>query len=366
MSPAETPPPPEMPLPPEPPPPQPPPPSPPPPPITEQRIQTLSLLVLAAAAVALVLYWLQAVLVPFVLAVFIALGLAPLINVLTGRARLPRWLAVVVTLLVAVAILGLVGFLITVSANRLAANASTYQAQVRMVIDGFFARVPLGQYGVDPGEILRLPLQAISTVAVAIANAIVTLVSQGVLVLIFLGFLLAGGAERTGSRSGIWGDAASSVKRYIVAKFLLSALTGLMVGLILGVLGIELAMVFGLMAFLLNFIPTIGSIVATLLPLPVVLVSDVSGLTMVMAIALPGAIQVTIGSIIEPKVMGGELDLHPITVLLGLMIWGALWGIVGMLLAAPITAVMKILFEKGELTRPVANLFAGRFDDLHP
>jgi AI-2 transport protein TqsA len=138
------------------------------------------------------------------------------------------------------------------------------------------------------------------------------------------------------------------------------------VGIILSVLDIELAMAFGLMAFLLNFIPSIGSIVSTLLPLPVVLVSpDLSTLTMFLAIALPGALQLVIGNVIEPMVMGDELDLHPVTILLALMIWGTLWGIVGMLLATPITAMMKILLERGERTRPIANLFAGRLDDLN-
>jgi len=119
------------------------------------------------------------------------------------------------------------------------------------------------------------------------------------------------------------------------------------------------------MAFLLNFIPSIGSIVATLLPLPVVLVSpDVSGLTIILALVLPGAVQMFIGNVVEPKVMGDELDLHPVTILLSLMIWGAIWGIVGMLLATPIVAVMKIFFERSELTRPVADLLAGRLDRL--
>jgi len=334
-------------------------------PSADQRIQTVSLFVLATVAVGFVLYWLQAVLVPFVLSVFIALGLSPLIDMLSGRLRLPRWLAVLLTLLVAIALLVLVGFLITVSANRLAANAISYQAQVRTLIDGFLERFPLEQYGINPDEVVRLPLQAISTVAVNIANAIVTLVSQGSVVLIFLGFLLLGGSARTEPVGGIWGEVEFRVKRYIAFKFILSAITGVLVGLILSVLGIDLAMAFGLMAFLLNFIPSIGSIVATLLPLPVVLVSpDVGGVTMVLAILLPGAVQMTIGNVIEPKIMGDGLDLHPVTILLALMIWGALWGIVGMLLATPITAMMRIMLERAELTRPVANLLAGRLDDL--
>ena len=334
-------------------------------PTRDQRIQTVCLFVLATVAVAGALYWLQAVMVPFVLSLFIALGMSPLIDLQTSKLRMPRWLAVVVTLLVAVAFLGLVGVLITTSANGLAANAYTYQAQVRGLIDGLLERLPLEQYGIDPNEFVRLPLQAISTMAVGIANAFVALVSQGSIVLIFLMFLLLGGSATTRPVGGMWAQVESRVKRYIVFKFILSGITGVLVGLILRMLGVDLAGAFGLMAFLLNFIPSIGSIVATLLPLPVVLVSpDVSGLTIILALVLPGAVQMFIGNVVEPKVMGDELDLHPVTILLSLMIWGAIWGIVGMLLATPIVAVMKIFFERSELTRPVADLLAGRLDRL--
>jgi AI-2 transport protein TqsA len=92
----------------------------------------------------------------------------------------------------------------------------------------------------------------------------------------------------------------------------------------------------------------------------------VSFATAVAAIALPGAVQFGIGNVLEPRMMGRSLDLHPVTILLTLMFWGALWGIVGMLLAVPITAIAKLLCEKGELTRPVAELMAGRLDALRP
>jgi AI-2 transport protein TqsA len=282
------------------------------------------------------------------------------------KLRVPRWVAVFLTLVLAVAILTLLGVMLTTSATRLAANAGNYQAQVRSLIDAALARLPMiEQFGFDPDEVIRLPLTTISTVAVGLTNAIVSLVSQGSVVLIFLLFLLLGGSTREAPAGGMWGEAEGRVQRYLVFKFILSGVTGVLVGTILAFLGIDLAMAFGLMAFLLNFIPSIGSIVATLLPLPVVLVSaDISVTTAVLAILLPGAVQMLIGNVIEPKLMGDELDLHPVTILLGLMIWGALWGIVGMLLATPITAVMKIMFEKMELTRPIANLLAGRMDEL--
>jgi AI-2 transport protein TqsA len=200
-------------------------------------------------------------------------------------------------------------------------------------------------------------------------SAIVDLLAQSFLVLIFVVFLLIGGegarsdpAER---REGTWATIVGQVERYIVAKAALSGATGLLVGVVLSLLGVDLALVFGLFAFLLNFIPSIGSIIATLLPLPIVAMSpDVSFGAAVAAIAIPGVVQFSIGSVIEPRVMGESLDLHPVTILVTLMFWGALWGVVGMLLAVPMTAIAKLLFEKSELTQPLAELMAGRLDAL--
>ena len=330
-----------------------------------QRIHTVCLFILATVAIGATLFWLRSVMVPFVLSLFLALGLSPLVDFQTRNLRFPRWLAVVGTLLIAIAILTLVGALITQSARGLAANAGDYQAGVTELINGFLERFPLERFGINPDEAVRLPLQAISTVAVNISGAIIDLVSRGSIVLIFLMFLMLGGSASTAPVGGTWGEVEVRIKRYIAFKAVISAVTGMLVGTVLWVLGVDLATVFGLMAFLLNFIPSIGSAVATLLPLPVVLVSpNLSTAAAVLAIAIPGAIQFAVGNVIEPKIMGDELDLHPVTILLALMIWGALWGIVGMLLAVPITAVMKILMERGELTRPVADLFAGRLDAL--
>ena len=121
-------------------------------------------------------------------------------------------------------------------------------------------------------------------------------------------------------------------------------------------------MIFGLFAFLLNFIPTLGSIIATLLPLPIVVLNpDVSPLTGVLAIALPATVQLVIGNILEPRIMGKSLQLHPIAILMALIVWGMVWGIPGMFLAVPITAVLKIALSRITTTQPIAELLAGRF-----
>ena len=104
-----------------------------------------------------------------------------------------------------------------------------------------------------------------------------------------------------------------------------------------------------------------------LLPIPLVLVDpNFSLASLVMVVALPGAVQMIIGNVVEPKLLGDSLELHPITVLLSLIFWGMLWGLPGMLLAAPITAVLKILLESLELTKPVAKLLEGNISSEAP
>ena len=155
------------------------------------------------------------------------------------------------------------------------------------------------------------------------------------------------------------------IKRFILTKVLVSILTGIFVGVVLTILSVPFSFVFGVLAFLFNFIPSIGSVIATLIPLPVVILNpELAMPTKILAIALPGVIQFSIGNFIEPKLLGRSLDLHPIVILMSLIFFGIIWGFIGMFLATPITAVVRIIFEKIEITKPVAELLAGRVDAL--
>jgi AI-2 transport protein TqsA len=174
-----------------------------------------------------------------------------------------------------------------------------------------------------------------------------------------------GPSGRAPPPDSLWAKIDGPTKRYLFAMGVLSGATGLLVALTLSLLGVDLALLFGLLAFLLNFIPNIGSVIATLLPLPVVIASpDASLTTAALAFAIPGAIQFTIGNLIAPKLLGDSLDLSPVAILLNLIVWGMLWGIVGMLLATPILVTAKILFENYEATRPLARLVSA--SDVQP
>lgn len=197
---------------------------------------------------------------------------------------------------------------------------------------------------------------------------LLNMISSTVLTAIFVGFMLAGRDPYKVSK-GIYAEIDRNVRKYIATKFFISALTGLLVWGCLSMIGMQFASMFGLIAFCLNFIPSIGSIIATLLPIPIAIVQFDSVLMITLAIVLPGAVQMTMGNVIEPKIMGDGLQLHPATILLALAFFGMLWGPVGMLLAAPITASVRIVLMRFKTTQPIGRLMAGTLpeedDHLH-
>ena len=328
----------------------------------EQRIRTVCLLVIAALAVAAALWWFRPVLMPFVLAVFFAVALTPLVDLQVRRFRMPHFLAVVTTLIVALLVLGGVGLLVSASVRQMAASADRYAEHFGQLAEDAAAwfRSATGAPAAPAGEPFNVPAERLGELLLRVADAVMTIVSNGLMMFIFLCFLLFGARTRSGPPGGLWGEIEPAIRKYLIVKILLSAATGILTGLFLWILGIELAMVFGLLAFLLNFIPSVGSITSVLLPLPVAIVDPETGwLTVLAVLILPGGVQLVIGNFIEPRMTGKSCQLHAITVLLALIFWGMLWGIVGMVLATPMTAVIRAMLSKNEITKPFADLMAG-------
>jgi AI-2 transport protein TqsA len=332
----------------------------------EQRVGTICLLTLTTIAVSAALHWLRPVMIPLVLAVFLAIALSPVVEAQVRYFKAPRGLAIVATLLSAFLFLNLIGGFLSVSVRQLVTQIPIYQTQLGRLMHEATASVAFEWLGLD-AEAATAPLSKMVTdnlgvVLLGTTNALLSMLSQGLLVMVFLFFLLLGGGT-PGVTGSVVTEVEASIRRYLVLKTLISAVAGTIVWVVLAVLGVDLAFVFGFFAFLLHYVPSIGAVIATLLPLPVVLVSpDVSPAAAVMAILVPGIAQFIIGNFIDPKLLGDSLDLHPITVLLSLMIWGTLWGTVGMLLAVPLTASIKMLLERAELVSPVAEVLAGRLD----
>jgi AI-2 transport protein TqsA len=324
------------------------------------HVQTVCLLILAFLAAGVGLYLLRPVLVPFVLALFFAACLKPIIDFEMRYLRMPRPLAVVGAIILAAAIITLIGFPLASSIHDMLptfkSRFDTFVVSAGHVLERW--RIPVPDISAWTGNAGSWT-DSISTAFVQAGG----IASRTLLVIVFTLFILLGRPGRKSRPTGVRAEIELRVQRYISQMVLLSAVAGIMVGIVLAVLGVKLAAMFGFLAFLLNFIPTIGSIIATLLPLPVILIdSHMSVAAQVCAIAVPATIQIWLGNIVQPRVLGNALDLHPIVILISLIFWSMIWGPAGAFLATPMTAVLRIVLEKIPATRPLADLLAGRID----
>jgi len=352
----------------------------------EQRIQTGCLLILTALGISGAMYAFSSVLIPFVLAVFLTLCLIPAIDVQMKWLRIPRRTAILTTVLVGCAILVLAALLVTVAANDIVDSKDDYEKQFRALLVRTRGLIPSDWYTGDPNDpnslandpddpnslaghpsepLIRIPTNTVRRVLTDTASSIMGVISNGLLVLIFMIFMVAGKGAYKATAGSLWWEVEIRIKRYVLTMLLTSGVTGVLVGLVLAVLGVRFYWMFGFLAFMLNFIPSIGSIIATLLPLPVAFIDPQLGIvSKVLALAIPGSIQFVIGNLLQPKMMGESLDLHPVVVLLSLIFFGTIWGIIGMFLAVPITAVVMIFLQRFGYTRAIADLAAGKTDVL--
>jgi len=325
-----------------------------------------SLMILATVALAAALLYTRDVMIPFVLAIFITAAVAPLGDFLVTRWRFPNWVAVLVTLLLVLAVLTLLGVVLIVAVQTMIDAASEYSKQVTAMTKQAFTWLSEHNINIDQARITADLEGRLPGLISATAGTVSAIISHGFLVAFFVVFLLVGRHEHY-RRNDIYSDIEDTIRGYITTATAISAMTSVLVGLVLWALGLHMAWLFAFLVFLLCYIPNIGSIIATILPVPVAITQFRDNPWMIVAaIAIPGAIHLTIGNLVAPKMMGKGLELHPVTVLLALAFWGLLWGIVGMVLAMPIVASLRIVLSRFSTTRPLANLLAGELPRKEP
>ncbi|HKX46798.1 MAG TPA: AI-2E family transporter, partial [Planctomycetota bacterium] len=144
------------------------------------------------------------------------------------------------------------------------------------------------------------------------------------------------------------------IQRFLGLKTLVSFATGALCYAALVALEIPYALLFGFLTFALNFIPYFGSIVAGVLPTVTAFAIGATWNTVIIIVVVYIAVNFLIGNIMEPRVMGRELDLSPLVILVSVVVWGSLWGLVGAFLAVPLTATLQIILASSDATRPVA------------
>lgn len=177
---------------------------------------------------------------------------------------------------------------------------------------------------------------------------------------------LAGEAEKEQRIRLLIAKINKDVRKYISIKMLTSSLTGVLSYIFMKFVGVDFAEFWALLIFLLNFIPTIGSIVATIFPSLITLVQFDTFTPFFLVLGGVTAIQICVGNILEPRLMGNSLNLSPLIILLNLSLWGLIWGIPGMFLCVPLLVISVIVFSHVPQTRPLAILLSkdGRISDI--
>ena len=336
--------------------------------MSESGLKTSTNALLSVAALVVVVAGMRAaqpIIVPFLLSVFIAVISAPPLLWLEEH-RLPRPVAM---LIVIIGIIAVVFGLTAVAGPSIGAftrDIPMYQAKLNAQLDGLLAW--LGGMGVsltrerlseiaDPGAVIGLAGDLFNSFGALLANAF--LIFLTVVFILFEASSLpekveriSGDPERSLAR---FRHFTGNLRRYLAIKSLASLGTGAGVTLWLWILGIDYPVLWGMLAFLLNYVPNIGSVIAAV---PAVLLATVQLGAGAAGAAAAGylAINVLVSSIIEPRFMGRGLGLSTLVVFLSLVFWGWVLGPVGMFLSVPLTMTAKIALESRDNTRWIAVL----------
>ncbi len=308
------------------------------------------------------------ILVPFLFAAFLAIISFPAVEWLTGR-RVPLVIAVTLVLLVAVALLGGLGLIVSQSVRSFTANLPVYEARLTEQISqgrtwlersGISVPIPNIEDLVDSTAIFSATGTLVAGLGVLLANVLLSLLSY-VFMLFEAPGLPAKLRHAFGRDSLALADLdvmAGKMKHYLALKAVVSLGTGIPIWLFLTLMGIDYPVLWGLLAFLLNFIPNIGSIIAAVPPTLLAII-QYGPLSAIAVGAFFLAINTVMGNIVEPRIMGQGLGLSTFVVFAALVFWGWVLGAVGMFLAVPLTIMAQIVLASHPQTRGMAVLMGG-------
>lgn len=301
--------------------------------------------------------------VPFLLAIFLAIVFAPP-YIIMKRKGVPASIALV-AMIVGLAILGTLAVtVLKTSLDQFILKLPTYEASLLNQLEGVW--VWLEEKGFEASKdviIENFDPNFVINYAGRLARALSGMLGQAVLIFIIVAFMLveaSGMHHKLHALPGVSKDAIEAleknlqdVRRYVSLKSIMSLLTGSLVVLWLWALGVDNALFMGLLAFFLNFVPTIGSFIAAIPG--VILAFILLGPTMAVVVAIGYVfINVGVSNILEPRYMSEGLGVSPLVIVLSLIFWGWLLGPVGMLLSVPLTMAVKVGLESGSATKPIA------------
>lgn len=336
------------------------------------RLERTAQIAIILSFIGVVIILAKDLLIPIVLAVFVWFIIREIrvaINKIRFlKNRVPRWLGNLLSSVFLFSFFGLVISIVSTNISLLSQKLPIYEANVSQVIqlinDTFhidlFDRFKTYSGNLEFSYLLKMAL-----------NSITSIFGNIIIILIYILFMLLEESGFGVKLKAVYPDIENhtntlkilekidhSVGQYLLLKTLMSLTTGLLSFLALKFIGVDAAFFWAFLIFVLNFIPTIGSLIATLFPAAFSLLQFGELGPAIWILIIIGAIQMVIGNLLEPKVMGNSLNLSPLVVLLALAVWGAFWGITGMILSVPITVILLILFSEFPNTRVIAILLS--------
>ena len=326
-----------------------------------------------AILVVLVFYLLNAgegLLLPLVIAITLWYLINTLASVFAririGVFHFPKPICLMASLLSFIlAIWGLINFLSSTFGDVLDV-ADQYQLNLIMRLQNFPLINLVDFEGQTPTELLGSWINLPSFLG-SLASSFTGILTSGGIILIYTSFLfleqgqlrskigaLVGNPEEEENVQKILKHVRDDIQKYISIKFFTSSMTGILSYTFLRLVEVDFAGVWGLLIFLLNFIPTVGSIIATIFPAMIALAQS-DGYTLFFLVLVGiGVLQICIGNILEPRLMGSSFNLSPIIILLNLGLWNYIWGIPGMFLCVPLLIIITIVLSHFPQTRRIA------------
>lgn len=323
-------------------------------------INNICLMILAGTAATAVLVYTKSILMPFIIALFISTLASALAERLKQKWHVPYTLGLVISFVTFLALAAAAVLFISNSIESFIHGADIYADRLNDSLDWCLGHAQ--KYGVNLNAQFVLENAAklpVFNFVKSLGGTLMSIITNLMLITLFVIFIFMGKA--TTDKPSLVGHIQQQIAFYLMIKIFVSLLAALCTWLVLASVKTELASMLAVLTFVLNFIPNIGPFIATALPMPVLFLQYGFDWRMVLVLVLLTTIHFVIGNILETKWLGKGMDLDPIIVLACLIFWALVWGIMGALLAVPLTAIIKMIFEKNETTRPLANLLAGKY-----
>ncbi|WP_304224591.1 AI-2E family transporter [Gracilinema caldarium] len=319
------------------------------------------------------------VVLPFIVAVLLAFVLDPIVRLLE-KLKIPRVLAIILVIAGIGGGLYLAGLILFSSGKTILSRYPRYEKRFLEIyswIAGLFG-LPYDEHRTFVENLWgQLGFRnSIRDYTLSITNGFIEFLKSLVMVLLFMVFLLLESSHLeekialafenrfSGKIRSIVDAIVDQVSRYLTIKFFVSLATGIFVALGLALLKVDFWLIWGIISFILNFIPTIGSLAAGAgVTLFALLQFWPHGWPVVGAFAVMLLVNFVIGNILEPQIQGENLGLSPFVVLVSLLAWGWLWGFTGLVIAVPMTVIIKIICEHVPILEPVAVLI-GSYKDM--